>query len=43
MDNVWVKRPGTGEIRAGHFESLLGKSAPTDIPKDTQLSWADVG
>ena len=43
MDNIWVKRPGTGEIKAVHFESLLGKSALTDVPKDAQLSWADVG
>lgn len=40
--NIWVKRPGTGEIKAAHFESLLGKRVRRDIPKDTQLKWADV-
>lgn len=25
MENIWVKRPGTGEIHAEHFNSLLGK------------------
>jgi N-acetylneuraminate synthase len=40
--NIWVKRPGTGEIIARHFEKLLGKRASTGIPKDTQLRWADL-
>jgi N-acetylneuraminate synthase len=34
-----VKRPGTGEILAEHFESLLGRSAEKDIAADTQLTW----
>lgn len=42
MDNIWVKRPGTGEINAEHFESLLGKIAQRAIPKNTQLKWTDV-
>jgi len=37
--NLWVKRPGTGEILAEHFEGLLGKTATRDIAKDTQLTW----
>lgn len=41
-ENTWVKRPGTGEIKAVHFEDVLGKTALRDIPKDTQLSWGDV-
>jgi sialic acid synthase SpsE len=41
-DNVWVKRPGTGEILAEHFESLLGKKAKGDINRDSQLRWSDV-
>ena len=40
--NVWVKRPGTGEIKALHFEDLLGKAARRRIPADTQLRWTDV-
>jgi N-acetylneuraminate synthase len=43
MDNVWVKRPGTGEIRARDFERVLGKSARRAIPKDRQLGWSDFG
>lgn len=41
-ENVWVKRPGTGEIKAAHFESLLGKTVRREIPKDTHLKWADI-
>ncbi len=37
--NLWVKRPGTGEILAEHFEGLLGKTAERDIDTDTQLTW----
>lgn len=40
--NIWVKRPGTGEILAVDFERLLGKKAKSDIPADTQLCWKDV-
>lgn len=36
-DNIWVKRPGTGEIPAADFEKVLGRKAATDIPHDTQL------
>ncbi len=39
-DNLWVKRPGTGEILAEKYESLLGKKASCDIDKDTQISWS---
>ena len=38
MDNVWVKRPGTGEINARDFERVLGKAARRAIPKDRQLA-----
>jgi N-acetylneuraminate synthase len=37
--NLWVKRPGTGEILAEHFEALLGRAAERDIAPDTQLTW----
>jgi N-acetylneuraminate synthase len=40
--NIWVKRPGTGEIKARHFESVIGKRASSAIPKDAQLRWTDV-
>lgn len=40
-ENIWVKRPGTGEIKAVHFESLLGKKTNKTITKNVQLKWAD--
>jgi N-acetylneuraminate synthase len=41
-DNIWVKRPGTGEIRAGHFDDVLGRLAARAIPVNTQLRWSDI-
>ncbi|MBI2048272.1 MAG: N-acetylneuraminate synthase family protein [Parcubacteria group bacterium] len=40
--NIWVKRPGTGEIKAKDFRSLLGKKAAKDLQKDHQVRWGDV-
>ena len=34
--NVWVKRPGTGEIRAAEFEQVLGRVARRTIRKNDQ-------
>lgn len=42
MDNLWVKRPGTGEILAEEFEKLLGKKALKDLANDTHLRWNDI-
>jgi N-acetylneuraminate synthase len=41
-ENIWVKRPGTGEIKAVDYERLLGRVACRRIPADTQLQWADL-
>ncbi len=41
-DNIWVKRPGTGEIKAIDFESLLGKRSKKNISLDEQLKKSDV-
>ncbi len=40
--NIWVKRPGTGEILAEDFNSILGKTAKNDVQKDEQLTWQDI-
>ena len=40
--NLWVKRPGTGEIKAAHLDGVLGKQAVRDIPKDVQIRWSDI-
>jgi N-acetylneuraminate synthase len=36
-ENLWVKRPGTGEILAEEYKNILGKIASQDIPNDEQL------
>lgn len=36
-ENIWVKRPGTGEILAEEYEQVLGKIAAVDIDEDAQL------
>ncbi|WP_122893844.1 N-acetylneuraminate synthase family protein [Arcobacter peruensis] len=41
-ENIWVKRPGTGEIKAEHYEELLGKKVNKDILNDTHLKWEDI-
>lgn len=40
--NIWVKRPGTGEIKAKGYDLVLGRRATRDIEANTQVSWADV-
>lgn len=36
-DNLWVKRPGTGDFLAEDYENLLGKRASRDIAFDVQI------
>lgn len=38
-ENIWVKRPGTGEILAEDYHNVLGKIATVDIKNDKQISW----
>jgi sialic acid synthase SpsE len=39
MENVWVKRPGTGKILSTDLPRVLGRKAAKDIPVDTQIAW----
>ncbi len=41
-ENLWVKRPGTGEILAEEFNAILGKKAKNNIANDEQLTWNDI-
>ena len=41
-ENLWVKRPGTGEIKADNFKSLIGKTAVSFIPQNSQLKWSQI-
>ena len=40
--NIWVKRPGTGKIKAENYKKIIGKKAKRNILKNTQLIWSDV-
>jgi len=42
-DNIWVKRPGTGEILAEEYDSILGKVALCDIDNDIQITRRMIG
>jgi len=42
-ENLWVKRPGTGEIHATRYEDVLGRIASRDVAQDALLGWGDVG
>ena len=41
-DNIWIKRPGTGEILADKYYDLLNKKSLRDILIDTHISKSDV-
>lgn len=40
--NIWVKRPGTGEIHASGYELLLGKRCRSDLGKDVLVKKCDI-
>ena len=41
MENIWVKRPGTGEILAGEFENIVGKRSLSNLKSGVQLKRKD--
>ena len=41
QENIWVKRPGTGEIKAEFYKDVLGKIAKKDIKNGTHINWKD--
>ena len=42
LDNIWCKRPGTGQILAKEFKNVLGKVCKVDIPAHVHLKYDDV-
>ena len=38
-DNMTVKRPGTGEMKASDFEKIVNKKSKVNIKKNEQLEW----
>ena len=41
-ENIWVKRPGTGGIKADNYNKILGKLINRNIGVDEHLSWSDI-
>ena len=41
-DNIWVKRPGIGEIAAENYQNILGNKSLVDIQCDKHVKWSDV-
>lgn len=41
-DNLWVKRPGTGEFKAREYERILGRKAKRALAADMQLRGRDI-
>jgi N-acetylneuraminate synthase len=41
-ENIWVKRPGTGAIKAVDYKNVLGKSARSNIAINSQIKWQDI-
>jgi sialic acid synthase SpsE len=41
-DNIWVKRPGVGPIKAERYEEVLGKVALRDMPADVHVAPGEV-
>lgn len=40
--NVWVKRPGTGQIKAVDFPKVLGRKAARALCAGEQVAWSDL-
>jgi sialic acid synthase SpsE len=40
--SIWPRRPGSGEIAADQFDTLIGRRLNRDILRNTQLSWSDL-
>jgi len=43
VENLWVKRPGTGAIRAEEYDNIIGRVATQNLPTDTHLAPSDIG
>jgi sialic acid synthase SpsE len=41
-DNIWVKRPGIGEILAEDYKNVLGRLALNDIPANVHICRKDI-
>jgi len=42
LENIWVKRPGTGPILAADLENVIGKKAARNLQEGQQISPEDI-
>jgi N-acetylneuraminate synthase len=42
-ENLWVKRPGTGEIKAEFYPQCIGQPCKRTIQSGEHLLWSDIG
>jgi len=42
LENIWVKRPGTGPVSADRFDKVVGCRAARNIPVDQHLQFEDI-
>ena len=42
LENIWVKRPGTGQIPAKNLNDILGKVSKSHIKKNVQIKLNDI-
>lgn len=40
--DIWVRRPGNGEISADQFYTLIGRKINRDLTRNSQLRWEDL-
>ncbi len=40
--DIWARRPGSGEIAAYEFDTVLGKRLTRAVTRNTQLRWSDL-
>ena len=41
-ENIWVKRPGVGEILSDEYENILGQTCAEDLDEDVLLKRQDI-
>ena len=40
--DIWARRPGTGEIAGYEFDAVLGRKLTRSVSRNTQLRWSDL-
>lgn len=41
-EDIWARRPGSGEIAGYDFDTVLGMKLTRDVTRNTQLKWTDL-